>query len=134
MAKFSLSSTVAVSTDNLCIYGVRLHTTKYEITILDGKGNVINLDSQNVIRIKIGTDNQTPELDVNSYIDTPNGSSLTTENPTTLILDQDDLTFPPAVYDMEIIVLDDIDGDPATPIAHGIFVMQDTQLGEMAIT
>jgi len=134
MAKFSVNSTVSVSTDNLCVYGVKNHTTQYKITILDANGAVIQIDSTNVVRVKIGPDESTPLLDINSYLDTPGGSSLTSENPTTLVLDQDDMTFPPAVYDMEIIVLDDISGNPATPIAHGIFVMQDTQLGEMAIT
>ncbi len=133
MAKFSTTNTVSGTSDKLCFSGVLNHTTRYELTLLEFDESEIEIDSTNVVQIKIGQDGREPVLDINSYIDTPNGSSLTNTNPIVLTLDQDDMTFPPGVYDMEIIVSDDITGNPATHISHGIFVMQNTQLGETAI-
>lgn len=86
------------------------------------------------MRVKIGRHNEIPELDLHSQAPTANGSSVTITNPTTLVLDQDDLDFAAGIYDIEIILMDDATGSLVTHLASGILAVDDTQLGDVAVT
>jgi hypothetical protein len=134
MADFSSTQDVVVSTDAFCITAFKQHHTRYALSILDANAALIPIDTSNVVRVKIGKDNQIPILDINSTAATANGSSVTNVNPLILVIDQDDVTFTPGIYDMELLVMDDATGDSITHIAHGIFVLQATQLGAIAVT
>lgn len=125
---FSESQVICLTTQAFCLTAYRSHTSFYEITLLDANGDELSIDDTNVTRIKIGRDSHLPELDITSEAPTANGSTLTNDNPSVLRLDQDDLDFPAGVYDIEYLILDDVSGQLTTHVAHGIFILHETQL------
>ena len=86
-----------------------------------------------MVLLKIGKVNHVPHLELNSLEATPNGSALTNTNPTIIRLDKDDLIFAPAIYDLEIIILDSRTGEVVTTLETGSFVLHETQRGVLSL-
>ena len=83
-----------------------------------------------VFRVKIGRDNETPLLDLDSAAASANGSSLTAANPTTLTLNEDDMTMDAGLYSLEAAIYDLSD----TAIKHadkGTLTVIETQTGDV---
>jgi len=123
---------VAGETDRLCIEAYRRRDSQYQIKLLDVEGEPITIHPTNVIRLKIGKDGAVPHLDIVSTEATANGSSVTGANPMTLKLDKDDLRMTAGVYDIEIIVLDSGSAEIVTEMKKGVFMLFETQLGDLA--
>lgn len=114
----------------------RKRDAQYEIDMQDVNSTSFQLDTSNVIRVKIGQDGFTPLLDLVSTSPSANGSSVTknatTGNPFVLRLDKDDLVFAPGNYDVEIIVMDSSAGAVLTTMKKGILVLLATQAGAIS--
>ena len=132
--RYSVSNVLVSTSSYFCLNATRLHTQRYSLTVKDAAGNVLPFDAVAVVRIKIGKHNDVPKIDLDSSTATANGSSITNENPLTLVLDQDDLAFAAAIYDIELLVMDDTSGAMVTHLATGIFSLEDTQLGDVAVS
>lgn len=132
--RYSLSNAVVVTTDYFCLTATRKHTTRYSLLVKDASGADMVFNETDVIRIKIGRAGFPPVLDLDSNAATAGGSSVTSTNPIALTLDQDDLTMEAAVYDIEMLVMDDSSGTLVTHVAAGIFILAETQLGDFAVT
>lgn len=107
----------------------RRRTSAHQITITDGGGNNVVIRAGDAIRVKIGKTGRTPILDLTSDSNTPNGSSVSLANPSTLRLDQDDMTFEAGVYSIEVAVVDSNDSNVIKHAETGSFVLIDTPLG-----
>lgn len=112
--------------------------TKY-ITVLDGNGNAITLESGDKIRAIIGREGKLGETnntfpDAEFYVDsdaaTAAGSSFTKGTPTSsqnsLRIDASDLAFSPGVYTMIVDVYDDDDTDEWKNVDRFVFVLEET--------
>lgn len=88
-------------------------TCRLVVTILgaDGTPEVLSDKGGDVVRVKIGRAGAAPTLDLSSESPTPNGSTVTASNPATVVLDEDDMTMMPGVYDLEVGVVDDDQDD-----------------------
>ena len=85
------------------------------------------------MRLKIGAAPSAPILDVTNVAPPTESTFLTPrDNPATLVLDQDDtLAMMPGIYDLEVGLVDDSDDDALLHASKGVFVLLDTQLGEV---
>ena len=77
------------------------------VTITDQNSTTFVFESGDVMRIKFGRTGKTPILDLDSVAASPNGSTLTAANPTTMKIKPADMSlFDPGAYDMEVSIYD----------------------------
>ena len=107
----------------------RRRDVQFAIELLDANGEQIVVDASNVVVLKIGKDNNTPHLDITSFVATANGSSVSNTNPVIVRLDKEDLKFAPGLYDVEIVVLDNRSGNIVTTVEKGVFILNETMRG-----
>ena len=81
----------------------------FTATLKDAAGNNISVSGK-TLRAKIGTDNATPLIDINSSAPTALGSSMTLANPTTITLSDNELI--PSVVAAGVYPLDICLSDP----------------------
>jgi hypothetical protein len=129
---FSSSVLVRVTSDEFALIAYRGRKTSYRLTLLDRKGEQLPIQSSNLVRIKVGRDNDVTVLDVRSDAATANGSTVTATNPMDLVLHQDDTLIAATIYDIEIAI-EDAD-ELRIHLAHGSLAMIDTQLGKRSTT
>lgn len=107
---------------------VKSSHARFNISVLDEVGNLLDLSSS-VVTVNIGFFGHEILLTVSSAAPTANGSSVDTNNPILLVLDQDDLNLKRGIYDMELVVLDDAGDDPvSTLVVTGMLVITDSML------
>lgn len=108
--------------------------TCYTLTVKDSDDANVVFASGDVMRVKIGRAGETPILDMDSAADSANGSSLTAANPTTFKLVGADATlFTAGSYDIEVAIVDDSDGDNIKHAITGVFVVHETQTGDVGL-
>jgi predicted RNA methylase len=117
------------STANLHIQAFRFRDVRYEVTMLDADGDVISIDSTNVLKMKIGKKGLTPHLELSSVSSSARGSQIVLGNPFGIILTSADLQFAAGIYDVEILVLDNATSAIITSLKHGVFALHETMRG-----
>lgn len=118
----------------LNITAYRNRTSIRTITITDADGDNVVIAETDVVRVKIGRGGEVPLLDLDGVETTSNGSGCTNANPTTLTLDNDDMTMVAGIYDIEVMVVDDSDRDSPKQAENGVFTVLETQLGDVWLT
>ena len=107
----------------------------FTLTVTDADDVNVVFASGDVFRVKIGRPGVAPILDMDSAADSANGSSLTAANPSTFnIVPADTGLFTAGTYDIEVAIVDDSDGDHIKHAITGVFVVHDTQLGDVGLT
>jgi hypothetical protein len=118
-------------------------TRDYSISLYENDGTtVLQLAAGDVVRVKIGRGNDVPDLDLDSAAASPNGSSVTVDNLTTvpqvtLRLAQGDTDDLLGTYDVDVSVVDDSETTPADAIKHaeqGCLYVLPTQAGDVGKT
>lgn len=107
----------------------RRRSSTLTLTMRQYDGSLVVLSAGDVVRVKIGVAGKAPLLDMGSDAATANGSHLTAANPTTVVLNEDDLDLTPGIYDLELAAYD----ASQTQFKHadkGVICVHDTQLGE----
>ena len=112
----------------LQIVADRLRKTEFSIGIGEADCDSVTLASNDNVRVKIGRVGDTPLLEIESDAATANGSSCTATNPTILVLAQDDMTFPAAIYDIEVAIVD-VSEDAIKKAERGILIVRDSMGG-----
>ena len=105
-------------------------------TITDADSNNVTIGAGDVVRVKIGRAGSTPILDLDSAAASANGSTVAAANPCNVYIAATDLNrtlFTPGVYDLEVGVVDDSDNDKFKFAGHHVFVLTDTQLGDVGL-
>lgn len=107
----------------------------FTLTVTDANGANVVFAAGDVIRVKIGRSRgDVPVLDMDSAAASANGSTLTAANPTTFNLVPADATlFTAGSYDIEVAIVDDTDSDYIKHAITGVFVVHDTQLGDVGL-
>ncbi len=107
------------------------------VTITQSDGTNVTFSSGDVFRLKIGRgDGAAPLIELDSNAATTNGSTASAANPSTVVLDQDDLNLadmPPGIYEVEANIVDDSDQDRIKHADHGVLVLHKTQAGDVAL-
>ena len=106
----------------------------FTITVNDADGVAVVFVTGDVMRVKIGRNGDTPVLDFDSVAAGAGGSTVSSANPTTLVLDQDDMDIAPGVYDIEVSIVDDSDQDRIKHAEKGVLVVHQTQAGDIGLT
>ena len=115
----SLAIVVTDTTTSLCLSFSENMTTMSIITLVSRAGDDVVMEDNLTLNIKIGVYNETPIIDIDDDTPTANGSYITHANPTTFLLHQEDATFPPGTYDLQLSLID-TEGEEAV-IEAGIF-------------
>lgn len=110
-------------------------TSVESITFRDADGVAVTLNASDVVQIKIGRAGSEPVLEIASNVPASGGSTVTSANPATLTLDEDDLTpdysdhdsIRPGVYDIEALVVDSGDANRVKHAESGVFSLINTQ-------
>lgn len=115
-------------------------TIDFTGTLLQADGTTaLALAAGDKLRVKIGVTGNTPLIDMVSPTETASGSSvtITATSPAAyaLHLAQGDMTMAPGAYDIEIIVIDSAEDDPANAakqaVDYGIIHVIGTQAGTL---
>lgn len=105
---------------------------EYDITISDADGTTVPLYSGDQVRLKIYRESDCKlMLDLISGTPTSNGSSLTRANPTRFKVDQDDVDWTPAIYEIEVLLVDASDADRTKHADMGVFVLHESPGGNL---
>lgn len=102
----------------------------FDITIGEADGDNATVESNDVVRFKIGRGNETPLLDFGSDAATAAGSSCTAANPTELSLGSGDLGFQAGIYDCEVSIYDSSQ-TKIKKAERGVFVLRESMGGNV---
>lgn len=118
---------------SIFITAYRRRTTRHEITLTTASGSLVTINADDVIRLKVGNDDATPLLDLDSAGASGNGSSLTRANPTEFRFAQGDTdAIKPGTYNVEVAVYVPTDGGALKHAEKGVLTVIDTQGGDVA--
>lgn len=121
---------------SITITAYKGRSSEHLVTVTDVNGTVSPFAPTDLMRLKIGNAGAIPLLDLNNIVPATATSFLSPrDNPATLTLHQDDLTaLTPGIYDLEAAIVDDSDLDKIKHASKGVFVLLDTQLGDVGLT
>lgn len=117
-------------------------TKEFTVTIKSPTGGYIQLESSDVVRIKIGLCN-TVVLDLDEAAPSANGSSITrlyngdgssVHASVVLRLDQNDVVGLKGTYSMEVNVVDNSDSSKIKPADYGAITFEESQGGDVGLT
>lgn len=109
---------------NLTIYRKRKCTRTLTVTEASGVASVIEGSDTVIARIGRGA---TTLLTISSAAATANGSSLTAENPSTLVLAADDVDLPGGLYDLDLLVKDSSESNAEKAVERGTLTILEAQ-------
>lgn len=111
---------------------VRNRTYVFEITIKDGSGVAVTLESGDKIRLKIGRQGQEPLLDLLGGTATAAGSVIENANPARFTLAEDDTEdWPIGNLEVEVLVVDASVGNLTKHAETGILSLSPEILGAL---
>lgn len=116
---------------SISITHYKSRTCAYDITVTDSDGDAVTLAGGDKVRLKLWREDDSPLLDLVSGTPSANGSSVTAANPTRFTLHQDDATWTPGIYSIEVAIIDAGDG----LIRHadsGVFVLHKSPGGAVS--
>lgn len=115
----------------IAVQATRRRPCCFDVTINDSDGNTITIDAGDQIRVKIGRDNSTPLLDLDSIAPSPGGSVVTRTNPSHVTISPDDLgdNIAAGVWDLQVDFWDESQGQQYNA-DKGLFTLLETMLGE----
>jgi hypothetical protein len=113
----------ATTTADLQIGTYRERSAIWLIKLLDVDGQDVVFEDDWRVRVKIGRNEETPILDLVDGVATVNGTHITKINPVKLFLHQDDMSFAPGIYDLQIAILDNAQAQNITYLASGHFTL-----------
>ncbi len=117
----------------LTVYRNRWHC--FDLTVTDADGANVVFVAGDVIRVKMGRSGVTPILDMDSAAASANGSTLAAANPSRFnIVPGDTALFTAGSYDIEVSIVDDSDNDNIKHAITGVFVVHESQLGDVGLT
>jgi len=122
---------------SLLIVAYQNRSTQETITFSgkDSSGNAIqpSIGGSDKVRIKIGRAGSAPLIDLvsGSPLST-NGTQVTNANPATFtIVGPDFANIKPGVYDIEALVVDSADTNKTKLAQQGVFILRNTQSGNL---
>ena len=121
----------------ITITAYKNRSLEFLLTVTDVNGDAAPFELDNdVTRLKIGSAGGVPLLDLTNLSPGQLTSFMSPrDNPCTLTLDQADLNaITPGIYDLEVAIVDDSDLDKIKHADKGVFVLIDTQLGDVGLT
>jgi len=120
---------VPANNSGLEIIADRNRSGEWDVRIGKADGTDEVFTAGDKVHVKIGGGKSTPLLQFNSSTATANGSSCTLANPTRVKLNQNDLTFPAGIYDIEVSIIDHADGDKIKKAEMGVFHLRESMGG-----
>lgn len=124
---------MAANNTGLLIEAERLRKSVHSVTIGEADGEDASVAPDDNVRLKVGRAGEAPLLEIESAEATPAGSSCTAANPTTVTLAAADLSFPPGIYDCEIVIIDRSESEVAKAPSRGVFILKESFLGAVTI-
>lgn len=118
---------------SIFLIAYRNRTRTFQVSVKNAAGSEVDFDND-VMRIKIGRDDQTPILDLDSVSGSTNGSTVSGANPTTVRLDKADLDIFPQILNFEVGVVDDVDNNTFKHAEKGVIAILPTQRGDVGAT
>ncbi len=120
----------------IVIEAVQSRRCVFTVSIKDAAGNLVSIDTGDVVRVKLGQSGSTPRLDLDSATSSSNGSTVTATNPATITIVEEDLAdsvLKPGTWDFEVGIWD----NSQSAMLHaefGTVVLRASGLGDVGAT